>query len=104
MTEQIAQTVQTGSSALDRVALIVVTLVGMALCSQAVGRVPAAGQWLSIQGIGGSLLGIVILGVVAMRLLGRPLPLVESDRAALIVVIALAGVKVTFAALVPLKA
>jgi hypothetical protein len=101
MTEPIAQSSSTG---IDRVALIVVTLVGMAMCAQGVGKVAAAGQWLSVQGIAGSLLGIVILGLVTMRLLGRPLPLVESDRAALVVVIALATVKVAIAALVPLKA
>ena len=101
MTEQIAQS---GSTASDRVALIVVTLVGMAMCAQGVGKIAAAGQWVSFQGVAGSLLGIVILGIVGMRLLGRPLPMVETDRAALLAVVALAAIKVAIAAIVPLKA
>ena len=100
MTEPIAQSSSTG---IDRVALIVVTLVGMAMCAQGVGKVAAAGQWLSVQGIAGSLLGIVILGIVGMRLFGRPLPLIETDRAALVAVVALAAIKVAIAAIVPLK-
>jgi hypothetical protein len=68
-----------------------------------VGKIAAAGQWLSFQGVTGSLLGIVILGIVGMRLLGRPLPMVETDRAALLAVVALAAIKVAIAAVVPLK-
>lgn len=97
------QVVEAGSSALWRIALIVVTLVGMAMCTQGVGKVATSGQWLSVQGITGTLLGIVILGIVGMRLVGRPLPLIETDRAALIAVVALAAVKVAIAAVVPLK-
>ena len=97
------QLVETGSPAIWRIALIVVTLVGMAMCTQGVGRVAASGQWLSVQGIAGSLLGIVILGIVGMRLIGRPLPMIDTDRAALIAVVALAAVKVVIAAVVPLK-
>jgi hypothetical protein len=100
MSEQI---VQTGSTAIWRIALIVVTLVGMAMCTHGVGKVATSGQWLSFQGIAGSLVGIVILGIVGMRLIGRPLPMIDTDRAALIAVVALAAVKVAIAAVVPLK-
>ena len=100
MSEQI---VQTGPTAIWRIALIVVTLVGMAMCTQGVGKVATSGQWLSFQGIAGSLVGIVILGIVGMRLIGRPLPMIDTDRAALIAVVALAAVKVAIAAVVPLK-
>ena len=97
------QMVETGSPAIWRIALIVVTLVGMAMCTQGVSKVANSGQWLSFQGIAGTLLGIVILGIVGMRLVGRPLPLIETDRAALIAVVAFAAVKVAIAAVVPLK-
>ena len=100
MTEEI---VQTGSGGIARIALIVVTLVGMAMCTQGVGKVASSGQWLSVQGILGTLLGIVILGIVGMRLIGRPLPMIDSDRAALLVVVALSAFKVAVAAVVPLK-
>ena len=97
------QLVETGSPAIWRIALIVVTVVGMAMCTQGVGKVATSGQWLSVQGIAGTLLGIVILGIVGMRLVGRPLPMIDTDRAALIAVVALAAVKVVIAAAVPLK-
>jgi hypothetical protein len=101
MNEQLTQTSGTG---IERIALIVITLVGMAICTQGIGKVAAAGQWLSFQGIAGSLLGVAVLGVVGMRLLGRPLPLIETDRAALFAVLALAALKIAVAAVVPLKA
>jgi hypothetical protein len=101
MNEQMAQT---GSTTMARIALIVVTLVGMAMCSQGVAMVATSGQWLSFQGIAGSLLGIIILGIVAMRVLGRPLSFLETDWAALVAVIALAAIKVAIAAMVPLNA
>ena len=96
--------VQTGSAAVWRIGLLVVTLAGMAICSQGIGKVAASGQWLSFQGIAGSLLGIVILAIVFMRLVGRELPLIETDRTALIAVVALAVLKLAIAAVVPLKA
>jgi hypothetical protein len=97
------QIVHLASSGIERILLIVVTLVGMAMCTQGVARVATSGQWLSFQGISGSLLGIVILGIVGMRLIGRPLPMIDTDRAALVAVIAIAAVKVAVAAAVPLK-
>jgi len=97
------QMLQTGSSGIERVVLIGITLIGMAMCAQGIGRVAATGQWLSVQGIAGSVLGLVILGIVGMRLLGRPLSVIDSDRAAIVAIVALAAVKVAIAAVVPLK-
>ena len=97
------QVVESGSTAIWRIALILVTLVGMARCTQGVGKVATSGQWLSLAGIAGTLLGIVILGIVGIRLVGRPLPLIETNRAALIAVAALAVVKVAIAAVVRLR-
>jgi hypothetical protein len=83
---------------LDRAALVVVTLVGMAVCAAGVGTVAESGRWLSVPGVAGSLLGVAALAVVAARLLGRPLPFIGSDRAAVAAVLAIVVVKVAIAA------
>jgi hypothetical protein len=87
-------------SSFDRLALLGVTALGMALCSAGVGKVAAASAWLDPAGIAGSVLGAVALSVVGARLLGKPLPLVgvRSDRAAVVLVVAIAAVKVGVAA------
>ena len=89
---------------MDRFALLGVTSIGMALCASGVGRVAASGQWLGTQGVVGSALGLGLLFVVGARLLGRPLPLIGTDRAALVVVVAVAAIKVAVSAVVPLGA
>lgn len=81
-----------------RVALIVVTLGGMAMCSAGISKVTQSGQWLSLPGIVGSLLGVALLAVVGAQLLGRPLPLVTSDLIASGVVAAFIVGKVAIAA------
>ena len=43
------QVVESGSTALWRIALLLVTLGGMAMCTQGVGKVATTGQWLSLQ-------------------------------------------------------
>ena len=101
MNEQI---VQTGSWGVARLALIAVTLIGMAMCTAGVGKVASSGEWLSFQGIAGSLLGVFVLGIVAMRFIGRPLPFVDTDWAAVLAVVILAAIKVAIAAAVPLRA
>ncbi len=93
-----ANQAQTRTSSLERVGLVGVTLVGMALCLPGIGKVAASGQWLSFPGIAGSLLGIVILGIVGARLLDRPLPFVHTDRAAIAAVVAFGLVKAAIAA------
>ena len=84
---------------LERLALIVITVVGMAFCSRAIGKVAVENGWVSLPGVAGVLLGVGILGIVGARLLGKPLPLVESDVAAIIAVVGLAAAKVGVAAL-----
>jgi hypothetical protein len=93
-----ANTAQTGST-VDRAALIGVTVVGMAMCSGGVGKVATSGQWLSLPGALGSLLGVALLGLVGARLLGRDLPLGRSDRVAIGVVVGVAMAKLAVGAL-----
>ncbi len=83
----------------DRLAMIGVTLVGMAVCMPGIARVATSGQWLSFAGIAGTLLGVAILGLVLARLLGKSLGPVSSDRQATVVVLAIAVLKVAIAAL-----
>lgn len=85
-------------TSLDRAALVGVTLLGMAMCTAGIGRVAASGQWLGFSGIAGSLLGVAILAIVGARLIGRPLPYVSTDRAAIAAVIAGGLLKVIIAA------
>ncbi len=87
-----ANRVETRSSS-PRLALIGVVIVGMALCTNGVGKVAVAGQWLSFPGLAGSLLGIAALGMVGVRLAGRELPFVRTDVDAIKAVVALALVK-----------
>jgi hypothetical protein len=96
-----ANGVQTRSS-IDRPALIGVALLGMAVCAPGIGRVATAGQWISPQGILGTLLGVAVLGIVGARIGGWSPFGITSDRMALAVVIAVAVVKVAIAAAVPL--
>lgn len=94
-----ADAMQTRTRSFDRMALIGVTLAGMAICAPGIARVAAAGSWLTFQGIAGSLLGMVVLVIAGARLLGKEMPGIASDRAALLVVVAIAVVKMAIAVL-----
>jgi hypothetical protein len=101
MSEQIAQA---GSGTLARIALIVVTLVGMAMCTPGIGKVASTGQWLTFQGIFGSLIGVLVLVIVAARLLNWHIPVIETDTAAIAAVVLLAALKIGMTTLFPLPA
>ncbi len=94
-----ANRVASSTAGRDRLAMIGVTVVGMAICAPGIGRVATAGQWLSFPGIAGTLLGVVILGVVAARLLGKGVGPISTDRQATALVLAVAVLKVAIAAL-----
>jgi hypothetical protein len=78
----------------SKIALIVVTLVGMAMCTAGIGRVAAQGQWLHPLALVGSLLGVAILLLVGAALFNIKLPLIDSTQAALIAVIVVVILKV----------
>ncbi len=74
--------------------LVIVTLLGMAMCTAGIGKVAARGAWLDPFAMVGSLLGVVILAMVGAALFGIKLPLIDSTQAAIIAVIVLMIVKV----------
>jgi hypothetical protein len=78
----------------DRLLLVVVTLIGFAMCAVGIGQVAARGAWLQPLSIVGYALGALILAIVGATLLGVPLPLIDSTRSAIIAVMLLALVKI----------
>lgn len=78
----------------EKVALIVLLVLGMAMCaSGGIGRVAGVNGWAHPISILGYLVGVLILVVAVAAFMRRPLPLVPDGRAALIAVLALMVVK-----------
>ena len=77
----------------ERIALLVLVVLGMAMCMNGIGRVAAAGQWAHPLAILGYILGALILVVAAAGFFGWQLPLVSGARGAIIAVSALSVVK-----------
>ena len=88
----------------DRAAVIGVGIVGMAICTAGVGKVATSGNWLSVPGILGAALGIAGLAILGAALVGRELPGIPGDRAALVVLGAIIVVKIGVAAVFKLEA
>lgn len=84
-------------SSIGRLALIGAVVVGMAMCTNGVGKVAASGQWLSLPGVAGSLLGLMALVIVGARLMGKELPPVSSNGDAIKSVVAIALAKFAIA-------
>jgi len=75
--------------------ILLVVGLGMAICTQGgIGRVAALGIWTHPLAIVGYILGVLILLVTVSAFTGWKLPLIESDRQALLAVSMLAGLKV----------
>jgi hypothetical protein len=82
----------------DRAALLVLVIMGMAICSQAgIGRVSARGEWLHPFSIVGYILGaaIVLIGIVA--LFGKYIPPLTSFHQSFTAVVVIAAVKLVLA-------
>jgi len=78
-----------------RVDIILLVIIGMAMCTQGgIGRVAATGQWSHPLSIIGYLLGGTILLTTVAVFVGWKLPFIQSDQQALIVIAILAGLKV----------
>ena len=78
-----------------RVDIILLILLGMAICTQAgIGRIAATGQWSHPLAIVGYILGATILIVATSVFVGWKLPLIHSDQQALIAIALLAGLKI----------
>lgn len=78
----------------QKMTLVVITLAGMAMCSAGIGMVAARNQWLHPMAFVGYALGITILVVAVGALAGVKLPMVDSTRTAIIVMVALMAVKI----------
>lgn len=78
-----------------RLDIILLVVIGMAICSQGgIGRVAASGQWSHPLSILGYLLGGLILLIALSVFTGWKLPLIETEQQALLAITILAGIKV----------
>lgn len=78
-----------------RVDIILLVILGMAICTQGgIGRISATGQWSHPLAIIGYVLGGAILFIALAVLVGWKLPFIQNDQQALIAVAILAGLKV----------
>ena len=78
-----------------RVDIILLVLIGMAICTQGgIGRVAATGQWSHPLAIIGYVLGGLILLITLAVFVGWRLPFIQSDQQALIAIAVLASLKV----------
>ena len=78
-----------------RVDIILLMILGMAICTQGgIGRIAATGQWAHPQAIIGYVLGGSILLIALAVFVGWKLPFVQNDQQALIAIAILVGLKV----------
>jgi hypothetical protein len=78
-----------------RVDIILLVIIGMAICTQGgIGRVAAAGQWSHPLSIIGYVLGGLILLITLFVFIGWKLPYIQNDQQALLAIAILAGLKV----------
>lgn len=77
-----------------RVAMGVVLVLGMAMCTSGIGRVATIQQWTHPLAILGYLLGALILVIGLGTIFGWKLPFIQSDSQAMLIVAALIGAKV----------
>lgn len=83
----------------ERSALIVLVILGMAMCAQGIGQVAAVGAWTHPLSILGYLLGALILVIAAAAFIGKPLPLIPGVHQAIIAVSILGVSKLVFSIL-----
>jgi hypothetical protein len=77
-----------------RISLVLFIVLGMTVCTSGIGRVAALGEWSHPLSIVGYVLGGLILLIAIAVFAGMKLPLIGSDRQALIAVAILSGVKI----------
>lgn len=77
-----------------RMDIVLVVLLGLAICSQAgIGRIAATGQWSHPQAIIAYILGGLILLIALAVFIGWKLPLIQNDQQALVAIAILVGLK-----------
>ena len=78
-----------------RLDIVVLVVIGMAICSQCgIGRVAATGQWSHPLSLIGYILGGSILLITLAVFAGWKLPYIQNDQQALLAITILAGLKV----------
>lgn len=78
-----------------RLDIILVVLLGMAMCTQAgIGRIAATGEWSHPLAIVGYVLGATILIVATSVFVGWKLPFIQNDQQALLAIAILTGLKI----------
>lgn len=82
-----------------RTGVIVVTLVGMAMCTPGIGKVASSGNWLSVSGILGSVLGVLALVIAGAAMTGNSLPMISNERAAMVAIAVIIVAKLGVAAI-----
>jgi hypothetical protein len=83
----------------DESALIVLGVLGMAMCASGIRRVAALGQFAHPLSILAYLIGTLILVIGVAALAGKPLPLISGARPAILAVASLGAAKVALSAL-----
>jgi hypothetical protein len=78
----------------EKTALIIATFVGMAMCTVGIGQVAERGQWTEPLSIVSYVLGGLVLVITGATLFDIRLPLIDSPRTALIVVVGIAILKI----------
>jgi hypothetical protein len=77
-----------------RLDIVLLVLLGLAICTQAgIGRIAASGQWSHPQAILGYVLGGIILLITLFVFAGWKLPLIQNDQQALIAIAVLVSLK-----------
>jgi hypothetical protein len=77
-----------------RVDIILLIIIGMAMCMPGIGRVAALGQWSHPLSILATVLGGAILLIALAVFVGWKLPFIQNDQQALIAIAILTGLKV----------
>ena len=77
-----------------RVAMGLILVLGMAMCTSGIGRVAAIQHWTHPLAILGYILGAAILAIGLGTMFGWKLPFIQSDAKALLIVAVLIGIKV----------
>lgn len=77
-----------------RVDIVLVVILGLAICTQTgIGRIAATGQWSHPQAILGYILGSLILLVALAAFIGWKLPWIQNEQQALIAIAVLVSLK-----------
>ena len=88
----------------DRTATVALGVIGMAICSAGVGKVAESGNWVSVPGVLGSMIGVVALAILGAAIAGKELPGLPGDRAALVVLGTILIMKIGIASVFKLAA